>query len=223
MKPRSTRNIVIGTVAVALAALFFLGRNSLADLLPQEEGAAPTRVSPQADRSPGAVPPGKHLLIEFLQLFADATGEPVYLAGQTSPDREVTLKRALKKLTYETAAASLKDNGLSVTREKFRDEDVYWVREKITLQRKRGSLVRRDGSRSAAPPRSRSTSSPPKVGRASQLLEGGLESSVRVFQSVDGSGTHYLVTIETTSQEEAQWVADTVSAILVDRKKKKAK
>jgi len=214
------RATALFAVGAAVVGLSILASELVGEARANEKRAGPpTRINPSSSRrgEPVSLEKGGHLLLGLLQQFADGTGELVYVVGDVPADANVNVREALETLDPTEITAVLAENGFTMSREEFRDEEVYWVRKRLDRsKKKRGAIVRR-GDRSPTAPRAAKRGS--KVGTVSERLSPTGNSDVRVFQRVDGDETRFLITFETTSRKEAEEVARTIGLILSDQKR----
>ena len=228
--PATVRLLAAGALPAAALAVLLSAPRAVA-LLADDAGARPIRIDPREGRS-GALdlPRGGQLLVAFLQQVADASGEVIYIAPDVAPGHEVELGRATRGLDVKGLQEVLRASGLIMSRERYLDEDVYWVRRLLERpSRKRGSIVRpeapEDAADEEAPRRAPSRGADAGAGRGwrtpRERLEPTAHGDVRVFQRVDGERSSWLVTFETGSRAEAEEVARTLGLILADREGRK--
>ncbi|HLU49820.1 MAG TPA: hypothetical protein VK116_17100, partial [Planctomycetota bacterium] len=178
-------------------------------------------------------PPGRHLLFQVLQAFADLRGEEVWVAPSVPPQTVVELEEELTTLDLPTVEAILATQGVGIRQTTREGENVYVVTKALRepTNRKRGRLVRvgeaasdaaGDASAAARTVDGRRVISPAeqgsieagRVGQAASIMDEVGAPDLRVFQRVDGARQRYLVQFETDSREVAQDVAEAISAIL---------
>jgi len=183
------RGLGLAAVLLALGA-FEIGSR----LRGGAEGGEPTLFRPTPGRQGAAVEllRGKSNLFVLLQRFADFTGEPTYYAGNEPPDTTITIPSRIAALNQAAAQQVLEAAGYDLSRERYREREVYWVQRGISNQRRTGGLRRRKAGELTperlAPAAAGANSAP----------------GVSLFQRREGSGTTFLVTYETSSREAAE-------------------
>lgn len=220
-KSSTSRHVTISLLA-ALAAGVLLVPRDLTDPLRAQSSRSdgkPSRISPNPDRGKSSVnlSRGKHLLFSVMQHFADSVGKRVWIAGDIPIDHPLKIDQSIGKLDFQAVDLLLRRNGLLIDLEERGEEKVYWVSKRLSRQRKKGGLVRRE-----VPPAGDPAFSPAAggIGTAPPVMDSTGHVSVRTFQRVDGSERTYLVTVEVRTRDEAEQVARTIALILANREKK---
>ena len=162
----------------------------------------PTILKPQAGLKgrPVTFPRGDVLLFEFLQKFANFSGQTVCHSGGEPPQATITLRRALDSIDIQTARRVLQDNGLELSQELYRDKTVYWVRRPLAAPTGKGRIIRRSepGGELSTPKGTEPGSTTGRIPAEDRT------SSIRMYRVEQGRGPKFLVTFETESEKEAK-------------------
>jgi len=169
-----------------------------------QRGGEPTSLRPQPDRKgkPVSLPRGEVLLLEFLQQFANCSGEPVCLAGDEPPETAVDLPKAFDALDARTVRDLLDKNGFDMNRQTYREREVYWVQRNLTFPDKKGRIIRPSDEEGREEPGAAKSEKNPDEGATERPRAGA--SSLRLYRSEEGPGARYLVIFETSSRKEAE-------------------
>jgi len=171
--------LLVGTTAVGVA---LQGRGE------------PTTLRPQPGRkgAPVSLPRGEVLLFEVLQQLANYTGETVCFSGDDSPGVTIELGRAVDDLDEKTAAEILEANGFELSRQMYREKNVYWTRRTLTPPTSKGKILRPGGKDE-------------EEGReASEERAQGGAPRIRMYRAEGDEVARFIVIFETDSKKDAE-------------------